>query len=623
MCGIAGAFLPMAGDALAGHLRAMADAERHRGPDGSGIWLHPQLPLGFAHRRLSIIDLSDAGRQPMTSASGRLVACFNGEIYNYAELRTELGKLGHTFRGHSDTEVLLASIEQWGLEPALQRFIGMFAFALWDAAANAVFLVRDRIGIKPLYYIRQGTSWAFASELRSLRRAVPFHFRICRTALSLYARFGYIPGPHGIFEDVRKVTPGSIIRLDCTGSEPTLTRYWDAAAIAVSGQAQPSTASPEETVEQLDALLNDAVRLHMVADVPVGAFLSGGIDSSTVVALMRAHTSRRVQTFTIGFEEKDFDEAGYAREIARHLGTDHHELYLSAGDLLAGIDRIIGTIDEPFADISILPTLMVSQLAAGSVKVVLSGDGGDELFFGYGHYQQTLRALRVRDRVPAILRGPAGQLLQRVNGGAGPVARLGGVLAAPDLQSACAAVVSRWQTPSSLVRNGTDNPWPDPLQHLPQFPGDSRNLLMLRDLRTYLVDDILHKVDRASMAVSIEARVPLLDHRVVEFAWRLPPDRKVVNGIAKWPLKQVLARQVPAALFDRPKRGFAVPISRWLRTDLREWGEAVLQDPAADEYLDVGRVRSLWREHQSGRFDRGSYLWDVLAFLAWHRQTLS
>lgn len=621
MCGIAGIFRPEAQDDLLSDLRAMLDVLRHRGPDGEGVWVHPGKPLGFAHRRLSIIDLSPAGQQPMASASGRLMICFNGEIYNYAVLRDELVLLGHGFRGHSDTEVLLAAIEQWGLEVSLHRCIGMFAFALWDSRENAVFLVRDRIGIKPLYFTQQGQSFAFASELKALRRARGFRWAIDRQALSLFFRYGYIPGPLCIFSNVRKVLPGSIVRLDLRGEQPVVKRYWDAARVAAEGQQHPSAASPDEAVAQLESLLTDAVRLHMVADVPVGAFLSGGMDSSTVVALMRAHTSRKIQTFTIGFREENFDEAGQAGDIARHLDTDHHELYVTQVDMLKSIDRIIGAMDEPFADISILPTLLVSELAARSVKVVLSGDGGDELLFGYRHYQRGLQAQRFRSRLPRSVARILGRTLRHFNDGGGRVARLGGVLAAENLDAVYAAVVSRWQMPSSIVLGGVDQLWPDPAQRLTEFPEDLPNFMMLRDLRTYLVDDVLHKVDRASMAVSIEARVPLLDHRVAEFAWQLPLDAKWRNGVTKWPLRQVLAKHVPPALFERPKQGFGVPISVWLRAGLRSWAEDLLNDPAASEYLHADRARQLWREHLSGRLDRGVYLWDVLSFLSWQRQT--
>ena len=556
----------------------------------------------------------------MASASGRFVVCFNGEIYNYTELSRELALLGHTFRGHSDTEILLAAIEQWGLERAIGRFIGMFAFALWDARENAVFLVRDRVGVKPLYFLRQGRNFAFSSELKGLQRSRVFSPNIDRRALSLFFRYGYIPGPFSIFEDVQKVLPGSIVRLDLVDCDPVTTRYWDVAKIAVAGQLRKSVLSPQEVVAQLETLLADAVRLHMVADVPFGAFLSGGIDSATVVALMRAHTPRKVQTFTIGFHERDFDEAGYARTIARHLDTDHHELYVNDADLLIQIDRIIGTLDEPFADISILPTLLVSELASRSVKVVLSGDGGDELFFGYGHYQRALQAFRVRDSLPGFLARPFGRHLSGLNGSAGAVARLGGVLAADSIQGAYAAVVSRWQHPTSIVRGGVDEPWPERVQRLIEFSSEPHEFMMLRDLRTYLVDDVLHKVDRASMAVSIEARVPILDHRIVEFACRLPLAQKWMHGATKWPLRQVLNKYVPSVLFNRPKQGFGVPISNWLRGGLKAWAGEVIHDSDAGEYLDAARVRKLWAEHQSGTRDRGVYLWDTLTFLAWQRR---
>ena len=623
MCGIAGTFRPDAHDALLSDLRSMADALRLRGPDGEGIWTHHEIPLGFAHRRLSIIDLSEAGHQPMKSVSGRLVICFNGEIYNYAALLNELRALGWNFRGHSDTEVLLAAIEQWGLEAALHRCIGMFAFALWDETENAVFLVRDRIGVKPLYFTQQGRGFAFASELKGLRRATGFRWNIDRTALSQYFRFGYIPGPFCIFSDVYKVPPSCIVRLGLKQEQRIVTRYWDAGRMATEGQIHSLGMSMDDAIVGLDSLLADAVRLHMVADVPVGAFLSGGIDSSIVVALMREHTARKVQTFTIGFREAQFDESGHAREIARYLDTDHHELILTQQDLLKCIDRITAAMDEPFGDISILPTLLVSELAAGSVKVVLSGDGGDELFFGYQHYLRGLEAQRFHGRIPKAIGNSIGRKLRNFNHGAGRIARLGGVLAADSVESLYGAVVSRWQTPSSLVRDGIDVLWPDPTQRLSEFTDDLPNFMMLRDLRAYLVDDILHKVDRASMAVSIEARVPLLDHRVAEFAWQLPFGYKSVNGVAKWPLRQVLARHLPRSLFERPKRGFAVPISGWLRQDLRPWAKDLLFDSSAGVYLDPRMARKLWHEHLSGRIDRGAYLWDILSFLSWQRQSIA
>lgn len=618
MCGIAGGHLPEDGRSLAQTLVAMGDALSHRGPDGKGTWIHAGGELGFAHRRLSIIDLSSAGCQPMESQSGRFVITFNGEIYNYGEVRAELA--GHVFRGHSDTEVLLAGIEAWGLEATLARCIGMFAFALWDEREQATFLVRDRIGIKPLYFTQQGRRFAFGSELKALRKAPGFEWNLDQIALSQYFRFGYIPAPLSIFSGVRKVLPGTVVRLSLAGESPVVTRYWDVAGIASKRQHETSAVCSAEVAEQFEGLLTDAVRLHMTADVPVGAFLSGGIDSSTVVALMRGHTPRRIRTFTIGFREAEFDEAHHARAIAQHLGTDHHELYVTEGDLLRSMDRIVDSLDEPFADISILPTLLVSKLAAQSVKAVLSGDGGDELFFGYEHYQRSLRASRLPGRLPRGVCRRMGRALRRFNGGLGRMARFGGVLAAEDSDAHYTAMVSRCQTPSALVRGGIDLPWPDPSQRLTEFANELPDFMMLRDLRTYLVDDVLQKVDRASMAVGLEARVPLLDHRVIEFASGLPLEHKWVNGATKWPLRQVLTRYVPPDLFERPKCGFAVPISGWLRGGLRSWAEELLHDSQVGAHLDAARVRRLWREHLSGRFDRGSYVWDVLCFLSWRRR---
>jgi asparagine synthase (glutamine-hydrolysing) len=620
MCGIAGCYLPDNPLSVTKTLDAMNRVLVHRGPDGEGTWVHSDGALGFAHRRLSIIDLSPTGAQPMQSASGHLVISFNGEIYNYAELRAELQH--HNFRGHSDTEVLLVGIETWGLEEMLARCIGMFAFALWDARSRAVYLVRDRVGIKPLYFTHQGGRFAFGSELKALRCVPGLTWEIDRNALSQFFRFGYVPAPLSIFSKVQTVLPGSIVRLNLAADRPVTSRYWDAAHLAGSMQREQLPDRSEEIAERFETLLMDAVRLHMVADVPVGAFLSGGVDSSAVVALMRAHTTRRIHTFTIGFREAAFDESHHARAVAQHLGTQHHEVYVCEDDLLRSMNRIVDLLDEPFADISILPTLLVSELASGFVKVVLSGDGGDEMFFGYERYQRTLRAAHVLGRVPEPFARVLGKTLRRFNGGLGRASRLGGLLAAEDPDAFYAAMVSRCQTPSALVRGGVDLAWPDEAQKLMQFPVDLANHMMLRDLRTYLVDDVLRKVDRASMAVSLEARVPLLDHRVAEFALALPLALKWTAGATKWPLRQVLAKYVPTTLFERPKQGFAVPISSWLRRGLRSWAEDLLNDPQLDAHLDGNRVKRLWQEHLSGRFDRGFYVWDVLCFLSWRRRHL-
>ena len=595
----------------------MSTAQDHRGPDGVGSWLAEGYPLGFAHRRLSIIDLSSGGAQPMMSPNRRWVISFNGEIYNYQGLTTELRKLGHAFRSNSDTEVILAAIEQWGLHEALSRFIGMFAFALWDGESQRVYLVRDRVGVKPLYYSAQNGNWAFASEMKALRQATFLNLRISRDNLSLYMRYGYIPAPQTIFEGVYKVPPGCIVTLTLNGEAPTTTEYWSVVDAATKGLSTPLSTSPDDWMDEFATLLDDSVRLRMVADVPVAAFLSGGIDSSTVVALMRQHSSQPIRTYTIGFHDGDFNEAGYAANVARHLGTQHQELFVTEQDLLHGMEDIARTCDEPFSDISILPTLFVSRLAARDLKVVLSGDGGDELFCGYGHYSRVALAQRYSSLLGNPVSRLIGRQLEQFGHGAGKIPRIGGILAAKTHDAVCRAVISRWQSPSRIVRNGSDGTgetWPT---STPPFADDVRNYMMARDMRYYLPDDILHKVDRASMAASLEAREPLLDHRLIEFAWRIPLSIKVRDGVTKWPLRQVLARHVPVELFDRPKKGFAVPISRWLRGALREWASEALGSATTAEYFDAKRVDKLWQEHLSGRFDRGYYLWDVILFDKW------
>lgn len=595
----------------------MCRAQAHRGPDGSGYWLADGQPLGFGHRRLSIIDLSTGGHQPMATLNGETVISFNGEIYNYQELTNQLKQLGHHFRSHSDTEVVLASIEQWGLKGALSRFVGMFAFALWSETTQSVSLVRDRLGVKPLYYSIQGSQWAFASEMKALRRASFLDFRISRESLSHYMRYGYTPGPESIYEHVQKVPPGSIVTLTLTGKAPEVSTYWSAVDAATRGVQSPLSDDPNVWMEEFSALVDDSVRLRMVADVPVGAFLSGGIDSSTVVALMRRHSNQPIRTYTIGFHEGDFNEAQYAANVARHLGTDHHELFVTEQDLLQGMDDIARTCDEPFSDISILPTMLVSRLAARDLKVVLSGDGGDELFCGYAHYSRVAVAQRLSSALSNPLSRLIGRHLQTFGHGAGKIPRFGGVLAAASHDAVCRAVISRWQLPSQIVLGGSDGTgeeWPNGIA---PFPSEVRNFMMARDMRYYLPDDILHKVDRSSMSASLEAREPLLDHRLVEFAWRIPLSLKIRNGVSKWPLRQVLSKHVPSELFDRPKKGFAVPISRWLRGALRDWASEALTSSVTREHFDARRVAQLWDEHLSGRFDRGYYLWDVIAFGKW------
>lgn len=577
----------------------------------------PDLALGFAHRRLSIIDLSAAGNQPMVSASGRYVICFNGEIYNFQSLRAQLSRGGYVFRSHTDTEVILAAVETWGLEPALHRFVGMFAFALWDAETRSVSLVRDRLGVKPLYYGQCDGQWAFASELKALEAVDFLDFSLSRTASSLYLRYGYVPAPHSIYTGIRKVPPGCVVRLDATGAAPQISTWWNLNAVAEQARASAGEITAPAAVDRLFELLDDAVRLRMIADVPLGAFLSGGIDSSTVVAMMRQHSDQKIKTFTIGFNEPKMNEAVYARQVAEHLGTEHHEQYIGQADLLQYVDEITAIGDEPFADASILPTYILSRLAAGHVKVVLSGDGGDELFAGYTHYERAALEHRRNTRWPGLLRRVVGKALMTRNAGVGKLARTGAMLAAGDNEALSRGMLSHWQQPSAILRDGVDSDdlWGD--RPMP-FANDVRSYMMLRDTARYLPDDILHKVDRASMATSLEARNPLLDHRVVEFAWQLPYAIKHREGAAKWPLRSLLERQVPRDLFERPKHGFGVPVSAWLNGELRDWAEGLLHSTAANEIFDGPRIRAIWNRRMSGKRRRGgSHFWDILVFLNW------
>lgn len=619
MCGIAGIGATDPQTDIQTALRMMSAQIEHRGPDASGYWVNPIARVGFAHRRLSILDLSASGNQPMISTSKQFIVCFNGEIYNFKDLRQELELKQFQFRGHSDTEVLLAAIECWGLEKAVSRFVGMFAFALWDEQKRSVYLVRDRVGKKPLYYIHNGLNWAFASELKALSTLDQFQFSISTEATSLYVRYGYIPAPLSIYENVCKVEPGTIVELTNQG-RCNIVRYWDVNSVALEGLRHPLRTSAGDIYEELEQLLADAVRLRMISDVPLGAFLSGGIDSSTIVALMRQFSSSTVKTYTIGFEEQAFNEAGYAREVAKYFGTEHHEFFVSQHDMLSKVDHIAHVIDEPMSDISILPTLAVSELAAQHVKVVLSGDGGDELFCGYSHYERINTTAHYRHRIPNSVAKFLGRLLIGTNSSAGKIARLGGILCAETDDALCRAVLSQWQIPSTIVRNGNDG---DSRISIPAdaiLHNDIRNYAMARDMQRYMVDDILHKVDRASMAASIEARAPLLDHRILEFAWRIPLNLKYADGVSKKPLRAILDKYLPTHFYNRPKKGFGVPISSWLRGELLDWAHSLISDSANNGYFDQRCVQRMWDQHQSKRYDRGSYLWSILLFLHWTKQ---
>lgn len=645
MCGIVGVVAPVGNKIDRQRLIRMTEAVAHRGPDGFGIWLSDNGRVGLGHRRLSIIDLSQEGAQPMRSASGRYVISFNGEIYNFAALRTELESVGVTFRSHSDTEVILAACEVWGIEQAVIRFAGMFAFAIWDVRAQALHLVRDRVGIKPLYYSVDNDRIYFASELRALlvwRGSLP---RVSSQGLTEFLRLGYVPGPISIFEGVNKLPPGTIATF-CDGRLSAPRPYWRLADVVTSGVGHP-IADEVEALAMLDVQLREAVARHMVSDVPLGAFLSGGIDSSTVVALMQVQSMRPVKTFSIGFNEFGYNEAEHAAVVARHLGTEHTELYVTDADARAVIHDLPDIYDEPFADASQIPTYLVSKLARRDVKVVLSGDGGDELFAGYNRYAFVEAFWSKLQWMPIRLRRICAAALGAPRSGAWDEAfRLFGPFLPPRLRPALpgqkmqkvAAIfpsnsllalhgrlVSQWANPELVVepalRGHAGMLWEQLLNEIPEAAPVTQQ--MFWDMQTYLVDDILVKIDRASMRVGLEARVPLLDHALVEFAWRIPLAMKIRDGSGKWLLKKLLHQYVPRDQVERPKMGFSVPIDAWLRGPLREWAESYLSlDRLRKEgFLNAPVVRQTWEEHLKGSVDRGGPLWTILMFQLWFERS--
>jgi asparagine synthase (glutamine-hydrolysing) len=653
MCGFAGILDPTGrapDDVIRPIVERMAERLAHRGPDGAGAWTDASAGIALGFRRLAVVDRSDAGAQPMRSASGRFVLVLNGEIYNAPRLRRELElePTAPAFRGHSDTEVALAAIEAWGLDSAVERFVGMFALALWDSREQRLHLVRDRVGVKPLYIGRAGPALVFGSELKALRAHPAFDATIDHHALAGFLRASYIRAPRSIYANVEKLTPGTILTVDGrTGLEIERRRYWSARDVAEDAIRHRFAGSDDEALRALEHLLRDAVGLRLVADVPIGAFLSGGVDSSLVVAMMQSLSNGPVRTFSIGLADDPLDESGFARAVARHLGTDHTELRVGAEDALEVVPLLPTLYDEPFADSSQIPTYLVSALARRDVTVSLSGDGGDELFGGYAHYAHGRAAWRSMAWMPAGARRATASALRRLSvsqwdrvfATAAPmlprsarrrlrgegVAKLAGILGdGPAMLLNRGLWERREHSARILLPRGAR---PAPLEEISQsrdMPPDVRDLteqMMLEDQMTYLPDDILVKVDRASMGVGLEVRGPLLDHRLMRFAWSLPPHMKVRGGEAKWLLKRLLHRYVPAPLVDRPKTGFSVPIGDWLRGPLRDWAEDLLDERRMRQegLLATETVRAMWTEHLTGSGDRPSHLWDVLMLQAWLR----
>jgi asparagine synthase (glutamine-hydrolysing) len=636
MCGIAGFLGVPAGFDLQGGARRMAAELVHRGPDDEGIWLDPTHGLALAHRRLAIIDLSSQGHQPMHSAGGRYVVAYNGEIYNFDLIRMELeaGSPAHAWRGHSDTEVLLAAVEVWGFEVTLRRLVGMFAIALWDRKTCTLSLARDRLGEKPLYYGRTAQGFAFASELKAIRALCGGRLEVDRQALSEFMQFGYIPAPSCIYRGIAKLPQGHFVHVGYGATVGHPQPFWQLALVPESDlAAELAGADDAYLIDLLHDRLKASVKLQMVSDVPLGAFLSGGVDSSTIVALMQTQSGRRVKSYTIGFHEKAFDEAPYAKVVAQHLGTDHTELYVSAGDAAAIIPELPRIYDEPFADSSQIPTTLVSRLTRQHVTVSLTGDGGDELFAGYPRYPLTDALWRRISGLPMGLRAAAAAALrcaspqgwdraftlfpasrrQSINGRR--VHRLAQLLVSRSLAEMYVRLMSQWEPEEELVL-GVSGLMNDRLRWSAR--GTPIEQMRRWDVSQYLADDLLVKVDRAAMSASLESRAPLLDHRVVELAFALPERILVHENQGKWILRRVLDRYVPRELIERPKAGFEVPLGQWLRGPLRAWAQDLF-DPVrlkVQGQLDADKIIRMW-QHQSGSYDRSYYLWNVIAFQAW------
>ena len=641
MCGIAG-FVDLrrrsGPDELSAIASRMAHSLSHRGPDDQGVWIDPGAGVALGHTRLAIIDLSLAGTQPMVSSCGRFVLSYNGEVYNAPELRAELIAASRQFRGHSDTEVMVESFSVWGIRQTVERLIGMFAFAVWDCSTRKLTLARDRLGIKPLYWGRANGGLAFASELKALKTLPEWHGEIDRDALAAFLRYGYVPAPMSIYRGINKLAPGTLLECGEDG-DMKQTAYWSLAEVAERGQASLLEVQDDAAVELVGGLLKDSVRRRMVADVPLGMFLSGGIDSSTVAALMQASSAQPIRTFTIGFHEEAYDEAAHAREVAAHLGTEHTELYVTPAEAQAVILKLPGIYDEPFADSSQIPTYLVSEMTRRHVTVALSGDGGDEVFAGYNRYGQGLALTRAARILPLSMRSVLAGAIIAIPPGTWDRAflalpksvrpRLAGEkmhkfasVLPKDAIGFYKSLVTKGEGAEILIIGQSEgNDGSRFAADLREKFSDDASWMQYLDTLTYLPDDILTKVDRASMAVGLEVRVPLLDHRVVELSWRLPQRFKRRRGEGKWLLRQIAYKYLPEELLRRPKMGFGVPIDEWLRGPLKSWAEDLLSPSALAEVglLKPMLIAEKWAEHQAGTRNWQDFLWNVLMFEAWRR----
>lgn len=638
MCGIAGIISGggISPDELSQTASAMASTMVHRGPDDGGQWTDENGFAALSHRRLSIIDISPEGHQPMVSSCGRYVISYNGEVYNFEELRAELKGKGRSFRGSSDTEVILEAVAVWGLGESVKRFTGMFAIAVWDRKEKKLSLIRDRLGIKPLYYGNVGGGFVFASELKAFRKVPGFDVALDPESAPLYFHYGYFPAPYTVYKNAKSLRPGYILEIECGNgklSNPKIICYWSGLDAVLNGKNNLLDIGEAEAVEELEKHLSRAVRLRMVADVPLGAFLSGGIDSSIIVALMQKQSTEKIKTFTIGFHEQGYNEAEYAKKVAAHLGTEHTELYISEKDAMDVIPLLSQMYDEPFSDQSQIPTHLVSCLARKHVTVALTGDGGDELFGGYEIYSrvydQWQKNKLLNPVFAAVSEGAISAAAPFLHAGA-PIIEMAGkqsgslreralfranALKLKDFDGFYRHYLARYPDLKGLMRNSR-NPIPGYPVH--DFSNNIEQM-MYTDMVQYLPDDILVKMDRASMAVSLEARVPMIDHNVVEFAWRLPHELKVRNGKGKYILRKLLHRHVPEALVERPKMGFAVPVGRWISGPLREWADELLSPEAIENtgFFNTSVLRSKWTEHVNGKYNHEFMLWTVLMYMAW------